>query len=156
MTYFPAILRTQTVVAMAVMAKPKGRRMNATTTPVFQSIMTKALLGVLSILSCSVDAAVPTSRQGHQIVLNNIPPQCPLKTHADWQAFLQEHAHHDHWALSCEQDCDQIYYRYVKENIERVLTDCAAEIRSDPAVARCSDHLRQFIPNWLRLNDPDS
>jgi len=137
--------------------------MTTATTTLFQSIMAKALLGTLSILSCSVYGAIsesrqsiPTSGQTHKVVLNNIKPQCPLNTHAEWQAFLQEHAHHDHWAKSCEQDCDQINYRYVKANIERILTDCAFEIHSDPTIARCTDHLRQFIPNWLRLNNPDS
>lgn len=82
---------------------------------------------------------------------------CPLATFGDWQTFLEAHAGDDRLANTCEdQPCDQALWTDVDTHVRQVLDACAMTIQANPALATCTQHLRTYLPTWLRMHDSTS
>jgi hypothetical protein len=85
------------------------------------------------------------------------PEPCPLRTAADWQAFLDRWANDPRWVATCESGgCDTAFRAAVEGEVAALLDRCGAAISVDPGLAACTEHLRAFTPVWLRQHDDRS
>ncbi len=86
---------------------------------------------------------------------------CPLKTPADWQAFMDSALDDPTWVKTCSDlsDCDTSvgpFADHVRTHIAGTFEACVDDIRDNPPIARCSERLRRFAPAWLRQHSVDS
>lgn len=85
------------------------------------------------------------------------PRSCPLKTPADWQAFLERSVENPKWVGTCEDGpCDHDFVEHVEDDVDRTLELCRPVIAVSPSIASCTENLRTFLPAWLRQHDSES
>lgn len=82
---------------------------------------------------------------------------CPLKTKADWQEFVQNAIDSPKWVETCEDNpCDKRFHKHVESKVASVLKACSAAIEADAGLKDCTARLRAFVPMWLRQHDSAS
>lgn len=111
-------------------------------------LLTLAL--VMSVAACGSNASPPTQSEPFQPSAD-----CPLRTLADWQAFLRDAASRPEWSKTCSDldDCEpQLadFEAQVQSQIVDVFARCESDLGDYPPLARCSSRLRGFVPPWLR------
>lgn len=85
------------------------------------------------------------------------PTDCPLRTEAQWQSFLERYADNEKWVETCEDaGCDEQYSDFVKNNVQRVLESCAGFIAQHEGIKQCTANYRRFVPAWIRQHDGES
>jgi hypothetical protein len=86
---------------------------------------------------------------------------CRLKTPSAWRAFLVASAEDETWVVTCSdlQNCDASvgpFRERVEAEIAPVFDECAVDIAQNPAIARCTERFRRYLPNWLAQHRDDS
>ena len=80
---------------------------------------------------------------------------CPLKTPAQWQAFLEATVDDERWVRTCSShyDCDTLageLRRKVEADVFGTFARCDNDLALNPRIASCTQRLRRFAPAWLR------
>jgi hypothetical protein len=82
---------------------------------------------------------------------------CPHRTAAEWQSFLDGAARSDAWEKTCDDDgCDAAAYDAVEAGVASVFARCADLLADNPPLDACADRLRRFTTSWLSQHDLSS
>jgi hypothetical protein len=86
---------------------------------------------------------------------------CPLKSPADWEAFLRATVEDENWVRTCSdlQNCDALVGPFREHLVSSVLPlfeQCSVDVAQNPAVDRCTARLRRYVPVWLGQHVDDS
>jgi hypothetical protein len=86
---------------------------------------------------------------------------CPLKSPADWEAFLHAAVEDEAWVSTCSdlQNCNAslgAFREHVLTSVVSVLESCSADVAKNPPIERCTDRLRRYVSAWLAQHVDDS
>ncbi len=86
---------------------------------------------------------------------------CPLRSPADWQWFIDTTVDDDTWVKTCSDldNCQELlgaFANHVRTDVLAVLGLCGSDLTANPAIERCTGHLRRFLPAWMQQHGSDS
>jgi hypothetical protein len=86
---------------------------------------------------------------------------CPLKSPAEWDAFLRVTVEDENWVRTCSdlQNCDTLVGEFrarVLASVVPVFEQCSADVTRNSGVERCTERLRRYVPTWLAQHRDDS
>ena len=115
------------------------------------------LLGTSAAFACGSAAGPAPVAPVAPITPAAAESSCPLETPTQWRQFLERYAGDARWGTTCEdKPCDAAYSRLVEDEIKGVLDRCEGFIAAHPPIARCTRHLRDFVPSFLAQHSIDS